>query len=223
MTSSAKPSNKPKIGYWNLRARGSSLKYLLSYCKVDFEDVQYDTAPDGSSWFGVKNSLGLAFPNIPYLIDGDIKLTENIAIHQYIAQAYNPVLAGKSLKDRGRVYMLGLNLNDTKVAMHTKSFEPTSTKATIGEIGVGGIKPVVAFLGSKAFLIGDYPTWPDFYFLETIFMIKYMLGDGNELYKIYPTLEAYVKKMSELAGLKEFLNSSKFIKGPFSHPMAAVN
>jgi hypothetical protein len=119
--------------------------------------------------------------------------------------------------------MVGLNLNDTKVAMHMKSFEPTSTKAIVGEVGVKGIEPVIAFMGNKNFLIGDYPTWPDFYFLETIFMIKYMLGDGNELYKIYPSLEAYVKRVSELPGLKEFLASNKFVKGPFSHPMAAVN
>jgi glutathione S-transferase len=80
-TSTGGKSGKPKLGYWNLRGRGASLKYFLAYCKVDYEFVEYNTAPDGSSWFGVKNTLGLAFPNIPYIIDGDVKITENVAVH----------------------------------------------------------------------------------------------------------------------------------------------
>jgi glutathione S-transferase len=53
---------------------------LLWHLNIDFENKMYDVGPapdyDKSGWLADKFSLGLQFPNLPYLIDGDIKLTE---------------------------------------------------------------------------------------------------------------------------------------------------
>lgn len=53
---------------------------MFAYCGVDFEDKMYEVgdAPDfdRSSWLNVKQTLGLDYPNLPYLIDGNCKLTE---------------------------------------------------------------------------------------------------------------------------------------------------
>lgn len=57
---------------------------MFHYLNVDFEDTLYETgdAPDydKSCWTDVKETLGLEYPNLPYLIDGDTKLTETVAI-----------------------------------------------------------------------------------------------------------------------------------------------
>lgn len=37
-------------------------------------------------WLADKPNLGLAFPNLPYLIDGDVKLTQSLAIMRYLAR-----------------------------------------------------------------------------------------------------------------------------------------
>ena len=62
---------------------------MFYYLNVDFEDKLYvqGDAPDfdKSCWFDVKETLGLTYPNLPYLIDGDINITETVAIQQYIA------------------------------------------------------------------------------------------------------------------------------------------
>ena len=56
------------------------------FVEADYEEVVYECgdAPefDRSCWLDVKFTLGLEFPNLPYLIDGDVKLTQTIAIHQ---------------------------------------------------------------------------------------------------------------------------------------------
>ena len=57
---------------------------MFYYLNVDFEDTLYE-AGDGpefdiSCWVDVKYTLGLEFPNLPYLIDGETKLTETVAI-----------------------------------------------------------------------------------------------------------------------------------------------
>lgn len=50
--------------------------------------------------------MGLPFPNLPYLIHGGFKLTESLAIHQYLAEVYDPSLLGKTVEDRAKLEML---------------------------------------------------------------------------------------------------------------------
>uniref|UniRef100_A0A4X2L437 glutathione transferase n=1 Tax=Vombatus ursinus TaxID=29139 RepID=A0A4X2L437_VOMUR len=66
---------------------------LLEYTGANYEEKVYHfgDAPDfdKSQWLDVKFSLGLDFPNLPYLIDGDHKITQSSAILRYIARQYN--------------------------------------------------------------------------------------------------------------------------------------
>ena len=64
---------------------------------------EQDEAPDFSNheWTDVKNNLGLDFPNLPYFIDGDIKITESLAIHRYIANKYKSELNGSNPAEIG--------------------------------------------------------------------------------------------------------------------------
>jgi glutathione S-transferase len=51
-----------------------------------------------------KTNLGFDFPNIPYLIDGDFKLTESTAISKYvIKRSGHHQLLGKNSQDEGLV------------------------------------------------------------------------------------------------------------------------
>jgi glutathione S-transferase len=64
---------KIKLGYWAIRGRGQVLRLLLSYTGAKWEETTYK---DAGAWFGGdKNKLGFDFPNLPYLINGDFKLT----------------------------------------------------------------------------------------------------------------------------------------------------
>ena len=50
---------------------------------------------DKSCWFDIKYSLGFDFPNLPYFIDGDVKLTQTNAILRHISRKHG--LDGKVL------------------------------------------------------------------------------------------------------------------------------
>lgn len=70
------------LGYWNIRGLAQVSRLLLTYTKANWKDKLYT---DPNSWFGKdKKSMTFAFPNLPYLIDGDLKMTESIAIYRYI-------------------------------------------------------------------------------------------------------------------------------------------
>jgi glutathione S-transferase len=99
------------IGYWKIRGLASNIRFQLAYSGItDYNMVEYEQGDgpnfDGSAWFGVKPTLGLDFPNIPYLIDGDFKMTEGLAIHKYLADKYKPALLGNDAAQRGQVAMM---------------------------------------------------------------------------------------------------------------------
>lgn len=70
----------PVLGYWNIRGFASPIRNLLHYNEVEFEDKRYTIGPapeyNIAGWLAVKFTLGLDFPNVPYYIDGDIKLSQ---------------------------------------------------------------------------------------------------------------------------------------------------
>lgn len=88
--------SKPILGYWNIRGLAAQIRYLLYYCGVEFTDKHYAAGPgpefDKSEWLNEKFNLGLEFPNLPYLLDEDIKLTETMAIMKYICAKWQPDL-----------------------------------------------------------------------------------------------------------------------------------
>ncbi|RWS18393.1 glutathione transferase mu class-like protein, partial [Leptotrombidium deliense] len=76
------------LGYWNVRGLCDSIRFLLHYAEVEFEDKWYTfgPAPDYASqeWKNDKFNLGLDFPNLPYLLEVDVKLTNSLAILRYL-------------------------------------------------------------------------------------------------------------------------------------------
>jgi glutathione S-transferase len=73
--------SKIQLGYWDLQGLGEPIRYLLHHKGVDFEEKRYTVGPPpeySNEWFPKKFSFGLDFPNLPYLFDGDVKLTQVI-------------------------------------------------------------------------------------------------------------------------------------------------
>ena len=78
---------KITLGYWGIRGRGQVARFLLAYTNAVWEDLRYT---DREQWFGGdKEELGFDFPNLPYIIEGDFKLTESKAVYRYIIQRSN--------------------------------------------------------------------------------------------------------------------------------------
>ena len=76
--------NKISIGYWKFHGKVSPARYLLELSSIPYNDALYT---DPAEWFGKdKHSLGLPFPNLPYLLHGDIRLTESEALTDYLLE-----------------------------------------------------------------------------------------------------------------------------------------
>ena len=111
-------SKKLTIGYWKIRGLISPVKYILEYLSVPYDTVDYEQGegPDFSRdcWNSVKPSMPLDFPNLPYLFDGDLKITESSAMMRYIAGNYGPAeFTGKTNKDKAHIDMIFGVVGDT--------------------------------------------------------------------------------------------------------------
>ena len=59
------------LGYWPLKARIHTIRYLLAYLEVSYKEVNLTI----DQWKEQKDKIDLNFPDLPYLIDGETKLT----------------------------------------------------------------------------------------------------------------------------------------------------
>ena len=84
-----------------------------------------------------------------------------------------------------------------------------------------GLPPIVDFLGSKNFLTGTL-SMVDFFLYEAIEIILGLCHD-KRIFATYPKLEAFHNRMKALPTLAAYLNSPKFLAGPFFVPDCAVD
>ncbi|XP_061266890.1 glutathione S-transferase Mu 1-like isoform X2 [Bos javanicus] len=114
------------LGYWDIRGLAHAIRLLLEYTESNYEEKKYTMgdAPDydRSQWLSEKFTLGLDFPNLPYLIDGAHKLTQSNAILRYIARKHN--MCGETEEEKIRVDILENQTMDVRLHMARICYSP---------------------------------------------------------------------------------------------------
>ncbi|ELR19868.1 Glutathione Stransferase [Acanthamoeba castellanii str. Neff] len=222
----AEQQSKLVVGYWDIRCLAEPIRFLLEYTGLPYEDRRYvqGHAPDYSRehWFGVKNSLGLDFPNLPYLIDGDVKITQSNAILRHIARKANPALLGKDLKEQAQIDMLIDVLvdfrNESVDMFYCDPNEFAEKKARFLNRLPGSLKQFDAFLGDKKFLAGDEPTVPDFHFCEML--SEHVMMEPHCL-QGFSHLQAYLARFRALPAIEAYMKTDRFRNTPVNNKVAA--
>ena len=188
--------------YWNVRGghRGNGTRYILNYCGVNYKEETYTLTAGDNDWTKAKNNLGLEFPNLPHIVDGDFNITETIALQQYIAKKWKPELLGKTPQERARVMQLHGITNEKANNMLFTCFRQDD-KAVTAKESLDGMEKTYEFLGDKKFLTGEQVTVPDFVIFEqTNFAIE--LNGADKCWERYPNLKGHNERMKNLPGLK---------------------
>jgi glutathione S-transferase len=194
----------------------------LKYLGLEFEDVHYVQGPapdfDGSAWFSVKETLGFDFPDLPYLIDGDVKVTQSVGIMKYIARK-----AGKLLP-RTDAEMTATDLAEGVVVDLRRAFTQLCYNPKFEEMKDNYLKKVVTpltrctnFLAGKKWLAGNTLTHVDFMFYEFLDQLRVFEAS---LFDGFPALKEYMTQFEALPGIQEYLASDQCMKRPINNTIA---
>ncbi|KAM7539322.1 hypothetical protein Aperf_G00000052784 [Anoplocephala perfoliata] len=201
----------PILAYWNGRGVTEQIRLLLHYLGVKYEDKFYNIGPppeySRKEWFDVKFTLGLDFPNLPYYIDGDFKLTQSLAIMEYIADTHDMLPTCK--KTRAVIHMLLNDISDFR-SSGAKAFYYSQSEDDKVQFLKGlpdKLKQYEKYLGEKQWLTGDKICTPDF----SLYMVLDQLKKVEPTcLKGFPKLEAFLTRFENLPQLKEYLASSEY-------------
>eukprot|EP00126_Sphaerothecum_destruens_P005603 Sdes_comp18916_c0_seq1m9375 len=212
-----KPSPSVKVGYRDIRGLGEYSRLLIHFYNLPIQFINYS----GPDWIEAKETLGFAFPNLPYLIDESkgIKISQSNAVTRYVAKMADPKLLGKNEKDAAIVEMLQDTLVDMRSgwgALLYRTFDEEKDNY-YSLVQQTYLKKFEQWFQDKPrqFLAGDYLTYVDFIFYELL--------DGHT--KLYPdilrkggfkNLETYFQRLKDLPKMQDYKKTQK------QRPYAAV-
>ncbi|XP_022698807.1 glutathione S-transferase class-mu 26 kDa isozyme 47-like isoform X3 [Varroa jacobsoni] len=220
-----------KLGYWNVRGLCSPIRYLLEYVGAEYDEVRYETS-DAPKWQDDKTSLGMEFPNIPYLFDDDdLKLTQSMAILRYLGGKYQ--LTGvqlnssrSPLQQKAIVDMVEQQLHDLRMSYVYYGFGVKDELDWIAPEGL--IKAIPRFLKpwsnrleNRRFLFGDEISYVDFLLFEILDIFQ-ILDAGVIDTPETKSLRTYYNHVRALPKLKAYLESERHISWPVFGPSAEV-
>eukprot|EP00794_Sanderia_malayensis_P006245 gene6245-6964_t len=211
----------PTLGYWKIRGLAQPIRLLLGYTKTDFEDKMYEIG-DGPEfntecWASVKYTLELGFPNLPYYIDGDIKITQSNAILRYIGRKNK--LDGETEEEKVRVDIMENQAMDFRNGFVRLCYNPDFDNLVDAykKNVVKSLQSFSDFIGDKKFFAGDKLTFPDFHMYEML--DQHRVLDASIL-EPFPKLLAFMKRFEEIPEIAEFMKSEKFFKGDLNNKQA---
>ena len=207
-----------QLGYWNVRGTTHPIRQLVHLTKLECEYVSWATREE---WLAKREEIfkeGDPFPNCPYIIHGDFKLTETGALPFYICKiADRQDLIGKTLQDEARVNQIKGVITDLHLATSGAIYDQDKEAKIKEAIKEGGKTHIFAqrlsdFLGEQDFLLG-YLTFVDLllvHFLQFGRNLCLSLDLGDPFAK-YKNLIALCKRIENLPELQDFEHNYPYV------------
>mmetsp|Transcript_12500 Transcript_12500/g.37722 ORF Transcript_12500/g.37722 Transcript_12500/m.37722 type:complete len:234 (+) Transcript_12500:269-970(+) len=222
-----------QFGYWPVKGLGEKTRWLLAYLHRDYEEVN----PSFGDWFNPaseksKLSYGFAFPNVPFVIDGAVKVTESEAVNLYLVEkAGRSEMLGTTPEEKALVRSVEGVFHDVRNEIRFYFFQEDgkdkAKEALVGGKTADKVTQLDAFLeGRKGpfTLGGSEPTLADFHVAALYYQLDatlrtYGLNEGapsmTNMKRIYENLAA-------LAPIAAYLKTDTS-KRPFCPPAFIKN
>jgi len=214
------------IDYWAIRGLAQPIRLLLEYTKIPYEDKRYtaEEAPwySRKDWTDVKEHLDLDFPNLPYLIDGDLRISQSGAIIRHIARKAK--ILPKEEHDLAIMEMIEAEIVDMRSdwtgLCYTGKDTFESEKSTLERNLPARLNRFEAWLAKKGnqWLIGNQLTYPDFMFYEVLDSHRIMWPN---IFHEYSNLKSYMERFEKIPEVNAYLQSTRCIKRPINNPSSS--
>lgn len=158
-------------------------------------------------------SFDLDFPNLPYLFDGDLKITQSKAILYYLGRKFN--LMGKTPAEEAHVMMLCEEAHDLRISCGGIFYGPKGESAeerkqfgqTFVSDKLNNFEKYFSKTSSK-FAVGDQVTVADFQLFDYI-DAALAFDEENTLLEKFPHVKRFLTTIRELPELKDYIVKSQ--------------
>ena len=209
-----------KIGYWGFRGRVEPIHLLLELTETPYERVTY-LMKEKEKWYDEdKVKLGFEYPNLPYLVEGDFKLTQANAIFKYLGKKTGLYACGDA-KELGEMEMLWQALEDFKspffaVIFFTPDFEKAK-QDFFNEKFPESLKKWEKRLADKKWLMGEKLHIGDIYFWNTLDYVETM---EPSVFNNSPNVKRFKNDFEKLPQIAKYLASDQFKRHTVFAPYA---
>ncbi|KAL7636035.1 UNVERIFIED_CONTAM: hypothetical protein RMT77_013853 [Armadillidium vulgare] len=212
------------LGYWNVRGLGHYIRFILEYTGEDYVEKIYGFGPapeySKSNWRNEQFDHGLDFPNLPYYIDGDVKLTQSVAILKHIARKHN--LLPKTDAEISKADMLEYEAMDLKMGFIRltlgQDYEEKKNDF-IEQIMEPKLTCLSKWLGNNDWFLGSKILYVDFLIYETLFCLNVMSPSSFDKFE---NLKKFLNRFENLERIKNYMKSDRYFEHPFNGPMYAA-
>merc|ERR1711970_1018119 len=225
-----------EVGYWKIRGLIGGVRVLLEHVGEEWKETFYEAhLPEGADpndfskwdrneWVNVKKTDAIqstyAFPNLPWMSDGDVHLTQSTAILKYIC----------------RKHKIGTELSDTE-AWRVDQGADQIVDVRSGFVGLcygfrtpfdkreeycnNTLKPQLkqldAYMEGHKFVSGNTLTYVDFMFWE---ILDHMYRFDDSMFADFKNLLAFKSNFEALPKVAAYIKSDRFMVGPCNNKMA---
>ncbi|XP_053310301.1 glutathione S-transferase Mu 5-like [Spea bombifrons] len=210
------------LGYWDIRGLAHAIRLLLEYTETPYEDKLYVTgdAPDydRSQWLDGKETLGLDFPNLPYLLDGDVKLTQSNTILRYIASKHG--MCGETEKEKINMSLLENQAMDFRMGLVRIAYDPQfeTLKGSYLENLPVALGRFSRFLGGRSWFAADKITFVDFVMYDVLDQHRML---EPTCLQHFQNLQDFLNRFEALPTIASYMKSPRFMKTPINNRMAS--
>ncbi|KAL3191636.1 hypothetical protein MRX96_059728 [Rhipicephalus microplus] len=169
------------------------------------------------SWLREKFTLGFPFPNIPYYVDDDVKITQSVAILRYLGRKHD--LAGSNDQETTELDLLEQQARDMFLTIPYQAANVPGCKGGLewyAENMDFVLEPWEKHLSDRKWALGDRLTYVDFMLYEGFDWHREFKPEAMER---YPNVAQYLQRFEELPNIKEFFASEKYNRWPILGPM----
>lgn len=200
--------------YWRTQRMGEGIRWLFKYLGQEYTEVQ----PSPAEWPQQKQDLvaqGEAIVNLPYIIDGDFKLTETGAIPYYVAHKYGRAdLFGNGLQEQAKLLELRGVFTEIRGAVLVSAFTPLWKAAFPAAFAPGGkvhtkLGYLDKFIGEQEWFVGGHVSYFDLEFAYFLVFLDWLTTDGKVESGLgqHKNLLALKERVLNLPGIKEHVAS----------------
>lgn len=195
--------SKYKLTYFPIKGLAESIRYLLAYSNIEFEDIRLDINTWKSS---VKATV--QFGKAPVLeIDGK-QLTQSRAISRYLGKEAG--LGGKDAWEDLQIDIIVDVIDDLRSAAADYNYDPDEkSKAAkkdplLNETIPFYLKKFDSIVSeNNGHLANKKLTWADIYFVAISEVLTFMVG--NDVLEPYPNLKALRETIQAYPGIKKYI------------------